>query len=159
HGLVRHGERRGHGARAPGDGVPAPRLRAARGGLPARAHHARDAGGRPRRAAHGHTPPPRPRRGRACMGGIAPRVARDREAAARALPVAGRARVNLRQQFQRLTGESLVYGLGQVSGRAVNLLLVPILTRVLLRQQYGVSELVTGYSASVLLVLVLGMDG
>ena len=67
--------------------------------------------------------------------------------------------MSLRESLQRLSGESLVYGLGQVSGRAVNLLLVPILTRVLLRQQYGVSELVTGYSASLLLVLVFGLDG
>ncbi len=67
--------------------------------------------------------------------------------------------MTLRETLRRLTGESLVYGLGQVSVRAVSLLLVPILTRVLLRQQFGVSELVTGYSASVLLVLVLGMDG
>jgi len=67
--------------------------------------------------------------------------------------------VNLRGTLRKLTGESLVYGFGQVSGRAVSLLLVPILTRVLLRQQFGVSELVTGYSASLLLVLVLGLDG
>jgi O-antigen/teichoic acid export membrane protein len=66
--------------------------------------------------------------------------------------------VSLRESLRKLSGESLVYGIGQVSGRAVNLLLVPILTRVLLRQQFGVSELVTGYSASVLLVLVFGMD-
>ena len=67
--------------------------------------------------------------------------------------------MSLRESLQRLSGESLVYGLGQVSGRAVNLLLVPVLTHVLLRQQFGVSELVTGYSASVLLVLVFGLDG
>lgn len=67
--------------------------------------------------------------------------------------------MSLRESLQRLSGESLVYGLGQVSGRAVNLLLVPVLTRVLLKQQFGVAELVTGYSASVLLVLVFGMDG
>jgi len=66
--------------------------------------------------------------------------------------------VSLRASLQRLSRESLVYGLGQVSGRAVNLLLVPILTRVLLKQQFGVAELVNGYSASVLLVLVFGMD-
>jgi len=66
--------------------------------------------------------------------------------------------MSVRESLKRLSGESLVYGLGQVSGRAVSLLLVPILTRVLLRQQYGVSELVNGYSASVLLVLVFGMD-
>lgn len=67
--------------------------------------------------------------------------------------------MNLRQSLRQLSGESLVYGLGQVSGRAVNLLLVPVLTRVLLKQQYGVAELVTGYSASLLLLLVFGMDG
>src|SRR5690242_14677737 len=67
--------------------------------------------------------------------------------------------MSLRASLQKLSGESLVYGFGQVSGRAVSLLLVPILTRVLLRQQFGVSELVTGYSASLLLVLVLGLDG
>ena len=66
--------------------------------------------------------------------------------------------MSLRASLQRLSGESLVYGLGQVSGRAVSLLLVPILTRVLLKQQFGVAELVNGYSASVLLVLVFGMD-
>ena len=37
----------------------------------------------------------------------------------------------MREALKRLTGESLVYGLGQVSGRAVQLLLVPILTRIL----------------------------
>ena len=66
--------------------------------------------------------------------------------------------MSLRDSLKRLSRESMVYGLGQVSGRAVSLLLVPILTRVLLKQQFGVSELVTGYSASVLLVLVFGMD-
>ncbi len=67
--------------------------------------------------------------------------------------------MSLRASLRRLSGESLVYGVGQVSGRAVNLLLVPVLTRVLLKQQFGVAELVTGYSASVLLLLVFGMDG
>lgn len=67
--------------------------------------------------------------------------------------------MSLRDSLRKLSGESLVYGIGQVSGRAVNLLLVPVLTRVLLKQQFGVAELVTGYSASLLLVLVFGMDG
>ena len=67
--------------------------------------------------------------------------------------------MSLRDSLKKLSGESLVYGIGQVSGRAVNLLLVPVLTRVLLKQQFGVADLVTGYSASLLLVLVFGMDG
>ena len=64
----------------------------------------------------------------------------------------------LRQALRRLTGESLIYGLGQVSGRAVGLLLVPILTRVLTPEAYGLADLVMAYSQIALLVLVFGMD-
>jgi O-antigen/teichoic acid export membrane protein len=67
--------------------------------------------------------------------------------------------VSIRDSLRRLSGDSLVYGFGQVSGKAVNLLLVPVLTRVLIPQQYGVADLVVSYSASALLVLVFGMDG
>lgn len=66
--------------------------------------------------------------------------------------------MSVRDSLKRLSGDSLVYGVGQVSGKAVNLLLVPVLTRALLPQQYGVAELVISYSASALLVLVFGMD-
>ncbi|MEK7330145.1 MAG: oligosaccharide flippase family protein [Candidatus Eisenbacteria bacterium] len=65
----------------------------------------------------------------------------------------------VREALKHLTGESLIYGLGQVSGRAVNLLLVPVLTRLLTPQAYGVSDLVLAYSQTALLVLVFGMDG
>jgi len=67
--------------------------------------------------------------------------------------------VSVRDSLKRLSGDSLVYGLGQVGGKVVNLLLVPVLTRVLVPQQYGVADLVVAYSASALLVLVFGMDG
>lgn len=67
--------------------------------------------------------------------------------------------MNLREQIRRLSGDSLIYGGGQALAKAVNLLLVPVLTRVLLPQQFGVSELVVAYSQSILLVLVFGMDG
>jgi len=65
----------------------------------------------------------------------------------------------VREALVRLTGESLIYGLGQVSGRAVNLILVPVLTRVLVPAAFGVSDLVLAYSQTALLVLVFGMDG
>ena len=52
----------------------------------------------------------------------------------------------VREALKHLTGQSLIYGLGQVSGRAVNLLLVPVLTRWLTPQAYGVSDLVRAYS-------------
>jgi len=65
----------------------------------------------------------------------------------------------MRAALKKLSGESLVYGLGAVGGRAVQLLLVPILTRALAPQQFGVGELVTAYSQTLLLVMVFGMDG
>ena len=64
----------------------------------------------------------------------------------------------VREALRHLTGESLIYGIGQVSGRAVNLLLVPVLTRALTPQAYGVADLVLAYSQTALLVLVFGMD-
>ena len=66
--------------------------------------------------------------------------------------------MTIRDSLKRLSGDSLVYGLGQVGGKAVNLLFVPVLTRVLVPQQYGVADMVIAYSASALLVLVFGMD-
>ncbi len=67
--------------------------------------------------------------------------------------------MSVREHLQRLSSDSLVYGVGAVLGRAVNLLLVPVLARVLLKQQFGVADLVLSYTQSVLLVLVFGMDG
>lgn len=64
----------------------------------------------------------------------------------------------MREALKRLTGESAVYGLGQVGGRAVQVLLVPVLTRWLTPQAYGIGELVLAYSQTTILVLVLGMD-
>jgi O-antigen/teichoic acid export membrane protein len=65
----------------------------------------------------------------------------------------------MRLALRKLTGESLVYGLGQVSGRAVQVLLVPILTRLLTPDVFGVADLVQAYSAFAVLVLVFGLDG
>ncbi|HTK31671.1 MAG TPA: oligosaccharide flippase family protein [Candidatus Saccharimonadaceae bacterium] len=65
----------------------------------------------------------------------------------------------MREALKKLSGESLVYGLGQAGGRAVQLLLVPILTRALTPAAYGVSDLIVAYSQTVVLVLVFGMDG
>src|SRR5438128_12089978 len=65
----------------------------------------------------------------------------------------------VREALQKLAGESLVYGLGQAGGRAVQLLLVPVLTRLLDPGAFGVAELVMAYSQTAVLVLVFGMDG
>ena len=65
----------------------------------------------------------------------------------------------MREALKRLTAESAVYGLGQAGGRAVQLLLVPVLTRALTPGAFGVVELIVGYTQTAILILVFGMDG
>jgi O-antigen/teichoic acid export membrane protein len=64
----------------------------------------------------------------------------------------------MREALKRLTGESLVYGLGQVSGRAVQVLLVPVITMALTPAVFAIADLVQAYSALLVFVLVMGMD-
>lgn len=64
----------------------------------------------------------------------------------------------MRDVLKRLTGESLVYGLGQVSGRAVQVLLVPVITLALTPAVFAIADLVQTYSALLVFVLVMGMD-
>lgn len=64
-----------------------------------------------------------------------------------------------REALKSLTADSAIYGLGQALGRAVQLALVPVLTRLLTPGEFGVSELVLGYAQVTVLVLVFGMDG
>ncbi len=65
----------------------------------------------------------------------------------------------MREALKKLMSESVVYGLGQALGRAAQLALVPILTRVLSPGAYGISDLLLAYSQTAVLVLVFGMDG
>lgn len=66
--------------------------------------------------------------------------------------------MNLRDAIRRLAGESLVYGLGQAGGRLIQILLVPILTRVFTPQAYGVIDLVMMIAAIATYVSMSGMD-
>src|SRR5262249_59059869 len=52
----------------------------------------------------------------------------------------------VREALKKLRGESLVYGVGQAGGRAVQLLLVPVLTRLLQPGAFGAAAL--GVSSS-----------
>ena len=65
----------------------------------------------------------------------------------------------MKDGLKKLSGESLIYGIGQVSGRAVQVLLVPILTRALVQGEYAISELAMAYTQTAVLLLVMGMDG
>lgn len=65
----------------------------------------------------------------------------------------------MKDGLKKLSGESLIYGLGQVSGRAVQVLLVPILTRALVPGEYAISELAMAYTQTAVMLLIMGMDG
>jgi O-antigen/teichoic acid export membrane protein len=66
--------------------------------------------------------------------------------------------MNIREIIARLTSQSFVYGLGQAGGRLIQLILVPILTRVFHPAEYGVIELVMLIFAITSLLAVSGMD-
>ena len=64
----------------------------------------------------------------------------------------------MRDALRRLSWDTMIYGAGQALGRSVQFLLVPILTRLLTPDVYGVSDLVLAYSQFVVLALVFGTD-
>jgi len=64
----------------------------------------------------------------------------------------------MREAMRKLNSDVLIYGFGQALGRGVQFLLVPILTRILAPDVYGVSDLVLAYSQFVVLLLVFGTD-
>jgi O-antigen/teichoic acid export membrane protein len=64
----------------------------------------------------------------------------------------------MRDALRQLRSDAIIYGTGQALGRGVQFLLVPILTRLLTPDVYGVSDLVLAYSQFVVLALVFGTD-
>lgn len=65
----------------------------------------------------------------------------------------------IRESLKRLTRESLVYGLGQAVGRGLQMLLVPIFTRVFSPAEYGVVDLTTLVGSIAAFLIVMGTDG
>jgi O-antigen/teichoic acid export membrane protein len=60
--------------------------------------------------------------------------------------------------FRRLTRDSLVYGVGTFSGKAIGLLLFPILARVLSRADYGLLDVLWSLGTGFAGVLLFGLD-
>src|SRR6267378_1273421 len=60
----------------------------------------------------------------------------------------------MREALKSLRSDALIYGFGQALGRGVQFLLVPLLTRLLSPEVYGVSDLVLAYS----LIVLFGND-
>jgi O-antigen/teichoic acid export membrane protein len=60
--------------------------------------------------------------------------------------------------FARLTGDSFVYALGSVAGKAISLLMVPLVTRLLPPVEYGRLDLLSTLGSAVTSVLWLGAD-
>jgi O-antigen/teichoic acid export membrane protein len=60
--------------------------------------------------------------------------------------------------FARLTGDSFVYALGSVAGKAISLLMVPLVTRLLPPIEYGRLDLLSTLGSAVISILWLGAD-
>jgi O-antigen/teichoic acid export membrane protein len=60
--------------------------------------------------------------------------------------------------FRRLTRDSLVYGLGTISGKATGLLLLPVLTRALSRDDYGLLDVLWSLGTGIAGILLFGLD-
>ncbi|MGH7726741.1 MAG: oligosaccharide flippase family protein [Candidatus Eiseniibacteriota bacterium] len=65
----------------------------------------------------------------------------------------------IRESLKRLTRESLIYGLGQTIGRGLQMILVPVFTRVFTPAEYGVVDLMTLVSSIAAFLIVMGTDG
>jgi O-antigen/teichoic acid export membrane protein len=64
----------------------------------------------------------------------------------------------VKEHLRKLTGESIVYGLGQAAGRGLQMLLVPLFTRVFAPAEYGVIDLLGLAAALAALLVVMGTD-
>jgi len=66
--------------------------------------------------------------------------------------------VSVLQSLRQLASESLIYGLANIISRFLNVLLVPIYTRLFTPEDYGVMSLVTTSMAVLSIFVVLGLD-
>ena len=64
----------------------------------------------------------------------------------------------MREALKRLTGESLVYGLGTAASRGLTMLLVPVFTRVFEPAAYGVIDLLGLAGSIASLLIIMGTD-
>ncbi len=64
----------------------------------------------------------------------------------------------MKEHLKKLTGESIVYGLGTAAGRGLQMLLVPVFTRVFAPEAYGVIDLLGLVGAIAALLVVMGTD-
>ena len=111
------------------------------------------------RAGRGSGAPRRAGRGRPRLRAPRARCRRDRRTARRGLRGGARRRGRaMREHLRKLTGESVVYGLGTAAGRGLQMLLVPVFTRVLAPEAYGVIDLLGLVGSIAALLVVMGTD-
>lgn len=61
-------------------------------------------------------------------------------------------------QIKKLAGQTVIYGISSILGRFLNYLLVPLHTRALFTEQYGVISVLYAYIAFLLVILLYGME-
>ena len=64
----------------------------------------------------------------------------------------------IRESLLRLTRQSVVYGIGQVVGRGLQVLLVPVLTRLFSPAEYGVLDMIALVASVASFFVIMGMD-
>ncbi len=64
----------------------------------------------------------------------------------------------MKEHLKKLTSESVVYGLGTAAGRGLQMLLVPVFTRVFAPEAYGVIDLLGLVGSIAALLVVMGTD-
>jgi len=64
----------------------------------------------------------------------------------------------MRRHFSRLASDALVYGLGGAAGRFLNVILIPVLARLLSPEEFGLIDLVVSAAAVASYVLGLGLS-
>ena len=60
--------------------------------------------------------------------------------------------------LKSLAGDSLIYGVSGVVSRFINVLLVPVYTRIFAPPDFGVISLITNFAALLNILIILGMD-
>ena len=66
--------------------------------------------------------------------------------------------IQMANPLKQLAGETAIYGLSTILARVINFLLVPMYTRMLSTQQYGIFTEFMSYIAVLQVVLVLGLE-
>ncbi len=65
---------------------------------------------------------------------------------------------DLREVLKRLTGDTLIYGLGTIISRAISFFLLPLYTRMLAPAEYAQVDVLLTFNSILVIIAILGID-